>query len=192
MNLLNPLVNLGVRYHHADRGDGALAALDGGSGYTLADRRFFHGDMLGTTRLLTGTSGTVAQSTAFTAFGELLGSAPTNMPRYGYCGAWGYQDDRLANAGWTGPKALHVGARWLDPTSGRFVARDPRGIQGGANVYTYCGLVPTVYVDPSGTIAVGTYGDALTSTALRTALGATLAVGTIAAGAIVADAIVTA
>ena len=36
-NPLNPLVNLSARYHHADRGDGALATLDGGSGYPLAD-----------------------------------------------------------------------------------------------------------------------------------------------------------
>ena len=39
-----------ARYTHAGAADGALLAIDGGPGYTLSQRRFFHGDMLGTTR----------------------------------------------------------------------------------------------------------------------------------------------
>lgn len=185
-NPLNPVVNLGTRYHHGGEGDGALVAMDGGPGYTLANRRFFHGDMLGTTRLLTSTGGAITQSTVFTAFGELLGSAPTNMSRYGYCGTWGYQADGLADSGWTGPDAMQVGARWYVPSAGRFLARDPDGILGELNVYAYCGLMPTGYVDPTGTIAV--CGDAMATAALGAFLDASIAVGAIAVGAAITDA----
>jgi RHS repeat-associated protein len=45
---------------------------------------------------------------------------------------------------------LHVGARWYDPLTGRFLQRDPIGILGGANVYEYGGGNPVALADPSG------------------------------------------
>jgi len=49
------------------------------------------------------------------------------------------------------PIALqHVGARWYDPGLGRFVQRDPIGIEGGLNVYAYTANNPVVSVDPEG------------------------------------------
>jgi RHS repeat-associated protein len=78
--------------------------------------------------------------------------------RYGYCGAYGYQGspypgvpeaDPLADLGW-----FHVGARYYDPSSGRFVQRDPIGINGGLNSYVYCGNMPTIGADPSGQLPV--------------------------------------
>jgi len=49
------------------------------------------------------------------------------------------------------PIALqHVGARWYDPGLGRFVQRDPIGIEGGLNVYAYTANNPVVGVDPEG------------------------------------------
>ncbi|MEK6536122.1 MAG: RHS repeat-associated core domain-containing protein, partial [Actinomycetota bacterium] len=45
---------------------------------------------------------------------------------------------------------LHVGARYYDPSSGRFLQRDPIGIRGGTNVYSYAGNTPTAAVDPDG------------------------------------------
>jgi len=44
----------------------------------------------------------------------------------------------------------HVGARYYDPSSGRFLQRDPIGIEGGANVYAYVRNGPALRVDPPG------------------------------------------
>jgi len=53
--------------------------------------------------------------------------------------------DSVAALGW-----LHVGARYYDPSSGRFVQRDPIGIRGGLNTYTYVSSQPLTVTDASG------------------------------------------
>ena len=63
-----------------------------------------------------------------------------NAQRYGYAGAWGYQtatSETPGDAYATDFKFMHVGARYYDPATGRFLQRDPIGIQGGLNVYGY-------------------------------------------------------
>jgi len=45
---------------------------------------------------------------------------------------------------------LHVGARYYDPSAGRFLQRDPLGIDGGSNAYDYVDSQPTLAIDPSG------------------------------------------
>jgi RHS repeat-associated protein len=115
---------------------------------------YFHGNLVGTNGRMTNASGGIVRRAVYTAFGEPIDVAqpPSAVEtRYGYCGAWGYQGspyssgDPLADLGW-----LLVGARCYDPSSGRFVQRDPIGIRGGSNVYAYCGNLPTIGVDPSG------------------------------------------
>ncbi len=96
--------------------------------------KYYHADMIGTTREMTDSSGTGVSPVVYTAFGEnVSGSARP----YGYAGAWGYQthDDF---------PFLHVGARYYDPATGRFLQRDPIGIRGGTNVYSYASNMPTV------------------------------------------------
>ena len=106
---------------------------------------YYHGDMLGTTRLMSNSSGSSIEPAVYTAFGERI-SAPTitDATRYGYVGAWGYEQ----NADFP---FLHVGARYYDPSSGRFLQRDPIGIEGGLNVYGYLDQSPpTNNADPDG------------------------------------------
>jgi RHS repeat-associated protein len=45
---------------------------------------------------------------------------------------------------------LHVGHRYYDPATGRFLQRDPIGITGGLNVYAHVFNRPTMGIDPSG------------------------------------------
>jgi len=113
-----------------------------------AATQYYHTDQIGTTRLMTDTPGAgvspnVVSESSFTAFGEQIGGS---SQRYGYAGEWGYQTDRATD----GRPFLHVGARYYDPTTGRFLQRDPIGILGGSNVYTYVDNAPTVAIDPSG------------------------------------------
>ncbi len=107
---------------------------------------------------MVGESGVVTQRSVYTAFGEPVDGAqppPAVATRYGYCGAWGYEAatgvggyaDPLAELGW-----LHVGERYYDPASGRFMQRDPIGIQGGHNTYAYLENEPATQADPTGLI----------------------------------------
>ena len=43
--------------------------------------------------------------------------------------------------------------RYYDSVTGRFIQKDPIGIIGGLNVYTYAGNNPITYTDPEGLVA---------------------------------------
>jgi RHS repeat-associated protein len=105
---------------------------------------YYHTDHLGTIRGVTDYIARWGEAMTFTAFGErVVGTQDSYSRRYGYVGSFGYQ------ASGEYP-FLHVGARYYDPGSGRFLQRDPIGIRGGLNVYAYSRSAPTVIVDPDG------------------------------------------
>ncbi len=139
----------------------------------------FHGDLIGSTMLLTDGEGAVAGSpTSYTAFGEQVwrdpnsaahvgGPLPAGYPRHAYAGAWGYESGPWGQdpneAASPGPLVLyganpdlppitlmHVGERWYQPGIGRFIQRDPIGLRGGLNLYAYCANRPAARVDPFG------------------------------------------
>ena len=108
-----------------------------------ASLKFYHTDMIGTTRMMTDSTGIeLPFSAVYTAFGERIAGSAN---RYGYAGAWGYQTDDTGNFPFQ-----HVGARYYDPSIGRFLQRDPIGIIGGLNVYGYVTSNPVMSVDPTG------------------------------------------
>ena len=114
-----------------------------------SDTVYFHGDQIGTSRVLTDDAGVPARRVVYTAFGEPIYSEPPAQAggptRYLYAGAWGYENFNDAAFPY-----LHVGERWYDPATGRFLQRDPIGIRGGMNVYLYVGADPAAFVDPYG------------------------------------------
>ena len=122
---------------------------------------YYHRGLIGSTNLITDESGTAVSAVYYTAFGEILdasgrpgGSAPEGFPRYRYAGQWGYESGLLELQG-TNPNLpaitlQHVGHRWYQPDTGRFIQRDPIGIRGGLNVYVYVLNEPMRFVDPSG------------------------------------------
>jgi RHS repeat-associated protein len=110
---------------------------------------YLHNDHLGTLRRTTTAIGAATNgSRVFTAFGEKL-AAPTD--RFAYVGAFGYQQHAEM-------PVLHVGHRYYDPASGRFLQRDPIGIQGGQNVFAYSRHLPSWLIDPSGLTIVDDIG----------------------------------
>ncbi len=103
---------------------------------------YLHNDHLGTLRRQSSSAGAMLTGSAhvYTAFGERLAGA--NDP-FGYVGAFGYQSHAEMSF-------LHVGHRYYEPASGRFLQRDPIGLDGGTNVYGYVLNRATAWIDPSG------------------------------------------
>ena len=110
-----------------------------------ATTSFFHTNMLGTMWLLSDNLGTAIPdaSRLYTAYGVPIAGPTSPTTRYGYAGAWGYQEHEDLSI-------LHVGARHYAPSTGRFLQRDPIGISGGLSVYAYVGNHPLAHVDPEG------------------------------------------
>jgi len=103
-------------------------------------------DHLGSTTMITNTTGTVIGGSLYKAWGETrytLGSIPTN---YKYTGQREESSFGL----------YFYNARWYDPAVGRFAQADtivPRGIQ-GLDRYGYANNSPLNYVDPTGHFTV--------------------------------------
>ncbi|MGB2985751.1 MAG: RHS repeat-associated core domain-containing protein, partial [Phycisphaerae bacterium] len=117
-----------------------------------ANTSYYHGNQIGTTRLMTDSSGAGILPATYTAFGERVSGAMSGPgDRYGYAGRWGYQTHQEF-------PYLHVGARYYDPATGRFLQRDPIGINGGLNVYLYADASPLIFVDPHGLDFWGSVG----------------------------------
>ncbi|MCG3132707.1 MAG: hypothetical protein FLDDKLPJ_03573 [Phycisphaerae bacterium] len=106
---------------------------------------YYHTDLIGTTRAMTDSTGASASTVCYTAFGEKL---EAGYHRYGYAGSWGYQTHDFPNGNEI--PYFHVGWRYYDPGTGRFLQRDPIGIGGGLNVYEYADSEPSAAVDPLG------------------------------------------
>ena len=156
------LAGLGIRGREGV-GEGGLPA------------RFFHGDLIGSTMMETGPTGEVESTGGwedsllwqYTAFGEPLWAQPSGgiqrtwqANRYKYAGAYGYEWAmlQLAGANEILPPImlLHVGERWYEPGTGRFVQRDPIGLGGGLNVYAYMEGDPVTGWDQDATAPVRT------------------------------------
>ncbi len=104
--------------------------------------KYYHDNLLGTTRFMTDVDGNKIEGAVYTAFGELISGDPR---RFGYAGAYGYQGEEAGEMPF-----LHVGHRYYDPASGRFLQRDPIGMIGGLNVYDYVRSRPATRIDPNG------------------------------------------
>ena len=138
---------------------------------------YYHTDDIGTTQHMTDSAGAKTEVVVYTAFGERISGSST---RYGYVGTFGYQTHSEM-------EHQHVGARYYDPSSGRFLQRDPIGIDSGFNVYEYSFNTPTVFIDPSGlsSIEVAVATGALTAAEAAELLGG-VAVAYVAGKAIAA------
>jgi RHS repeat-associated protein len=164
-------LNLAVVHPHATSSD--------------ATTEYYHQDMLGTTRTMSDDMGDSFDDVVYTAFGQpvcaIAGGSCTGVanPRYGYAGAWGYQSHEDF-------PFLHLGARYYDPSTGRFLQRDPIGIKGGANVYEYAFSMPGIFVDPAGRAVAAV----LPFAAGAAAADGPLPFGDIAAGCLIVGALV--
>lgn len=104
---------------------------------------------------------TISASKQYDAFGNVTSSSGTFNGPFSYGGKFGYQTD-------SDTSYQLLGHRYYDPSTGRFLTRDPIG--DGENWYAYCAGNPLTSTDPSGLITLeqvsdffAGWGDALTS-----------------------------
>jgi RHS repeat-associated protein len=102
---------------------------------------YLHHDQQGSTRLLTGSTGTVTGSTTFDAYGNKTGSTGSSTTPLGYDGQYTSSDTGL----------VYMRARVYDPATAQFLSSDPlKAITGES--YAYAGSNPLSASDPTGLI----------------------------------------
>ena len=103
---------------------------------------FYHFDGLGSTVGISDLTGSVVNKYAYDAFGKVL-SQDEGIPNpFKYVGGFGVMDE--------GNGILYMRARYYDPEVGRFISKDPIGLAGGLNQYTYVVSNPVNLTDPNG------------------------------------------
>ena len=104
---------------------------------------FYHQDGLGSVTDLTDSTGAVAKSYSYDAYGNILESPGALEQPYTYTGREFDAESGL----------YYYRARYYDPANGRFVRYDPIGLRGGLNLYRYAFDNPIRFTDPQGTDA---------------------------------------
>lgn len=131
-----------VAYTHG--ADGVISERD----LSTSTSHWYHFGPQGETRELTDSSGTVAASYLYNAYGKLLTTVPTISNPFQYGGKFGYYTD-------DNPMGVILAQqRWYSPHIMRWLSRDPIEYDGGDNLYGYVLGNPVGYVDPDGKLPV--------------------------------------
>ena len=124
------------------------------AGWTDADGEyFFNYDMLGSTGSITAGDGSVTNTYSYDSFGNILSASEGIANDFEFIGAYGL----MANDSGT----TFVRARNYDAATGRWISADPFGINGGENLYVYCGGDGVNLIDTSGKYPVRHYANSV-------------------------------
>jgi RHS repeat-associated protein len=104
---------------------------------------YLHHDQLGSTRLLTNSSGEATGTFSYGAYGAVTGQTGTSKTDLGYAGQF-----TLGQSG-----LVYLRARFYDPGTGQFMTRDPLQAL-TREPYVYAGDSPVARIDPSGLISL--------------------------------------
>lgn len=127
---------IGNRYIHGPGIDEPLALVQGKETY------FYHADGLGSIVALTDKAGKVVQDYWYDSFGNLNDQKNRIKQPYTYTGREWDKETGL----------YYYNARYYDPMEGRFISKDPIGIRGGINLYSYVQNNPVNFTDPTGLV----------------------------------------
>jgi len=107
--------------------------------------RYYNYDGLGNTSELTDENENVTDTYEYSAFGEEVAHTGTTENPFGYKGVLGYYANPETND-------IYVRARIYEPTIGRWLSRDPLGVQGEPtlNIFLYVRNQVVDFADPSG------------------------------------------
>jgi RHS repeat-associated protein len=128
---------------------------------------YYHHDQLGSTRMLTSTTGTILGTFSWDPSGTLAGGTGTTTTPFGFAGEYTDAESGLQ----------YLRARYYDPATGQFITRDPLGAASGeTNLYRYAAGNPLSATDPTGLIGLpGFIKDAANAVANGVAAAATWA-----------------
>ena len=132
-------------YVWGDGVDRLLAVKIGGRTYTALT------DVQGTVWGYADESGAIAALWTYDAWGNVLSEevAPSaealRSVRNSFQGR-----ERSAATG-----LVNFRMRWCDPTTGRWLSKDPIGLNGGLNLYMFCDVSPLSFIDPYGCARIG-------------------------------------
>lgn len=102
--------------------------------------KFYLRDIQGSTLALANRQGQITDTYEYSDYGETISRTGNSYNPFLYTGQ--ELDSELG--------MYHLRARHYSAPLGRFLARDPIGHSGGANLYAYCGGDPINFSDPSG------------------------------------------
>jgi len=98
-------------------------------------------DQVGSLRLVTDASGNTVKRVDYDSFGNVVSdSSPAFKVPLGFASGLADADTGL----------MHFGARDYEPSTGRWMQKDPLSLGGGLNVYAYCGGDQMNLVDLQG------------------------------------------
>ena len=98
-------------------------------------------DFVGSVRLVVNAAtGDIAQRLDYDSFGKVLVDTNPGFQPFGFKSGLYDPDTGL----------VHFGARWYDPETGRWISKDPILLEGGLNLYVFCGNDPVNFADPWG------------------------------------------
>jgi RHS repeat-associated protein len=103
---------------------------------------FYHFDGIGSSIGITDMTGEMVNNYAYDAFGKALSQTEAIPNPFKYIGRFGVMDE--------GNGLMYMRARYYDPEIGRFINKDPIGLSGGINLFTYVGNNPINFTDPQG------------------------------------------
>ena len=116
----------------------SLTAFTDASGNTY----YYNSDLLGSTVGLTDKKGITVNTYSYDSFGNVINSNEGVANDFEFVGGYGL----MSNASGT----TFVRARNYDAVTGRWISADPIGIDGGENLYVYCGNDGGNYLDVNG------------------------------------------
>ena len=104
---------------------------------------FYQNDHLGTPQKLVEQNGAIAWSAEYTAFGKATIEVETVVNNLRFPGQY-FDTETGLHYNWF---------RYYAPGVGRYLRKDPIGLRGGINLFTYAHNGPLQYLDPKGLIA---------------------------------------
>lgn len=111
---------------------------------------FYHFDRVGSTLFLTNGAGAVSDAYAYDPYGNLLRQTGASDQSFTFIGRYGVRSEPVGGL-------YDMRARTYDPTTARFLSRDPvwpvLGDPANLNPYQYAAQNPVTLADPGGTSA---------------------------------------
>ena len=137
------------RYVYASYIDEPVVRKTAGTGGTLV---YFHRNHQYSVTAVTTSAGVIAERYAYTAYGQptILDASGATLPTSNFSIRTSYTGRE-----WDATLGLHhFRARWMSPSAGRFLGRDPIGYGGGHSQYELFSSRALRKLDPTGKIAI--------------------------------------